>query len=95
MSFVGELYYAFFSVNENEIKYGKDAVDYLTHSNTNFPEEFSILNKNYPPAWQQESIQNNIIIKTNNITTNTQYRQFMTKNANDIIGYNFEKIKKE
>lgn len=49
MSFIGEPYYAKFSENENKMKYGKNTVDFLMHTNTNFPEEFSTLNKNYPP----------------------------------------------
>lgn len=93
--FFREPYYAKFSENENKMKYGKNTVDFLMHTNTNFPEEFSTLDKNYPPAWQPEAVQNNIILKTNDIMTNAQYRQFMVKNAKDIIGYNFEKVKKE
>jgi hypothetical protein len=40
-------------------------------------------------SWQP-GVENNVdIIKSNNITTSWEYRQFMTKNANIIRSYNF------
>lgn len=40
-------------------------------------------------TWQNETQMNDQLIKNNNITTNWQYRQFLTKNATTIMEYNF------
>ena len=52
---------------------------------------------NYPPimsdgrnyaSWQPEAVINERIQQQNQITTNWKYRQFLTKNASDIINFN-------
>jgi hypothetical protein len=54
---------------------------------------------NFPPlmsdgraivaSWQPESIINAELIETNNIKSNWEYRQYLQKNAKQIIEYNF------
>lgn len=40
-------------------------------------------------TWQSQSQINNQLVKENNITTNWQYRQYLTNNALTIMEYNF------
>ncbi len=56
------------------------------------------LYKDYPPmmadgrvisaAWQPEAVLNNNLVKTAGVTTNWQYRQYLTHNASGIIKQN-------
>jgi hypothetical protein len=40
-------------------------------------------------TWQPESTINADLLKSNNIQSNWEYRRYLTKNANDIMQYNF------
>lgn len=40
-------------------------------------------------SWQPEAILNNEFLKQSGVKTNLEYRQFLTKNAMDIMTYNF------
>lgn len=39
-------------------------------------------------SWQPEAVLNSYLLKEINVHTNWQYRQYMTKNAKDIMKYN-------
>lgn len=39
-------------------------------------------------SWQPEAVLNSELLKAINVETNWQYRQYMIKNANDIMKYN-------
>jgi len=55
--------------------------------------------QNFPPmmndgrslisSWQNETQINNKLIKENNIESNWKYRQYLTKNAKNVMEYNF------
>lgn len=61
------------------------------HTNNKYP--------NFPPnmtdgrsifsTWQNDTQINEQLIKKNNITSNWEYRQFLTKNATTIMEYNY------
>lgn len=40
-------------------------------------------------SWQPEAIINNELLKETGIKTNWEYRKYLTKNAKDIVKYNF------
>lgn len=40
-------------------------------------------------SWQPEAIINNQLLKETGIKTNWEYRKYLTRNANEIIKYNF------
>lgn len=45
--------------------------------------------RNLIASWQSEAVINNQLLKETGITSNWNYRQFLTKNANEIMTYNF------
>ena len=60
-------------------------------SNNQFDNFPSMMNdgRSVPSSWVSNSVVNDGIKKRNNIKSNWEYRQYMTKNANDIMKYNF------
>lgn len=46
------------------------------------------LTSHVSPAWQPQASVNNKIIQDSNITSNWKYRQYIQKNANEIMKYN-------
>jgi len=40
-------------------------------------------------SWQPEAIRNNELLQANNIKTNNEYRQYLTRNANQIRNIDF------
>lgn len=41
-------------------------------------------------SWQPEAVTNNLLLKTNGITSNWEYRKYLTHNAGDIIRQDFQ-----
>lgn len=46
------------------------------------------MNNHVSPAWQPEGATNSKIIQDSNITSNWKYRQYIQKNASQIMKYN-------
>jgi hypothetical protein len=55
---------------------------------TNFP-PIMMDGRSITSTWQPEAMINADLIDRNNIKSNWQYRNFLTKNASDIMKYNF------
>ena len=56
--------------------------------NSNFNTYYTIPTNNAGYAWQPNAATNNNILEENNITSNWKYRQYIQKNANQIMKYN-------
>ena len=56
--------------------------------NSNFNTYYTIPTNNTGYAWQPNAATNNNILEENNITSNWKYRQYIQKNANQIMKYN-------
>ena len=46
------------------------------------------MNTNISPDWQPQAVFNNNILQDSNITSNWKYRQYIQKNASQIMKYN-------
>ena len=46
------------------------------------------LHSNIPPSWQPTNIVNKKILENSDITSNWKYRQYVQKNANQIMKFN-------
>jgi len=64
---------------------------YPVHTNIQFP----IIPKMVPANWQSEDANNADLIAKTGITTNWQYRKYLTDNAKDIIEYNYHESNNE
>jgi hypothetical protein len=59
------------------------------NSNSNINNSYyTIPTNNTGYAWQPTAVTNNNILEQNNITSNWKYRQYIQKNANQIMKYN-------
>lgn len=68
----------------------KTSLGYSTNNKyNNFPPLMSD-GRSVGASFQPESVANDNMIKSNGIESNWQYRRFLTKNAKDIIEYNFK-----
>jgi len=67
----------------------KSSLGYAT--NNKYPEFPPLMSdgRSVTATWQPESVINDDIIQNNNIRSNWQYRKYLTKNAKDIMEYNF------
>ena len=67
----------------------KSSLGYAT--NNKYPEFPPLMSdgRSITATWQPESVINDDIIQNNNIRSNWQYRKYLTKNAKDIMEYNF------
>jgi hypothetical protein len=67
----------------------KSSLGYNT--NNKYPEFPPLMSdgRSVTASYQPESALNESIIKSNNIKSNWEYRQFLTKNANELREYNF------
>lgn len=67
----------------------KSSLGYSTNNQFNaFPPKMSD-GRAVIGSWQPESAVNDKILKSNNIQTNWQYREFIRKNAKEIMDFNF------
>ena len=60
-------------------------------TNTRYPSFPPLMNDGRAviSSWQPEAVINNRILKDNHIQSNWQYRNYLTKNAEDIMRYNY------
>lgn len=67
----------------------KSSLGYAT--NNKYPEFPPLMSdgRAVTASWQPEAIINADLIETNNIKSNWEYRQYLTRNANQIMQYNF------
>lgn len=85
MSFVGEPQYA---------TYDKKIQPFSIFGNLVKPKEESpvpeltFLGKHYPANWQPEAINNNKVLKNNEIKTNAEYRKYMISKTIPIMEQN-------
>jgi hypothetical protein len=68
----------------------KSSLGYNT--NNKYPEFPPLMNdgRAITASYQPEAIVNEMLIQNNNIQSNWQYRQYLTKNAENIIKYNLQ-----
>ena len=61
-------------------------------TNNKYPQFPPLMNdgRSIAAGWQPESTVNAYIKESNNITSNWQYRRYLTKNANSVLDYNFK-----
>lgn len=64
---------------------------YPVHTDIQFPN----IPKMVPANWQSEDANNADLIAKTGITTNWQYRKYLTDNAKDIIEYNYHESNNE
>jgi hypothetical protein len=64
---------------------------YPVHTNIQFPN----ISKTVPANWQSEDANNADLVAKTGITTNWQYRKYLTENAKDIIEYNYRESNNE
>tara|TARA_Y100000992_G_scaffold183255_1_gene123765 strand:+ start:88 stop:579 length:492 start_codon:yes stop_codon:yes gene_type:complete len=79
----------------NEIN-GADGHKYLGYNNRH-PDFPPLMNDSriMDASWQPNSYVNNDVLRSNNIQSNWQYRQYLTKNANEIMEFNFNECLNE
>lgn len=64
---------------------------YPVHTNIQFPN----IPKTVPAKWQSEDANNADLVAKTGITTNWQYRKYLTENAKDIMEYNYHESNNE
>ena len=64
---------------------------YPVHTNIQFPN----IPKTVPSNWQSEDANNADLVAKTGITTNWQYRKYLTENAKDIMEYNYRESNNE
>ena len=64
---------------------------YPVHTNIQFPE----IPKTVLANWQSEDANNADLVAKTGITTNWQYRKYLTENAKDIMEYNYRESNNE
>ena len=84
------LLYTDYSVYKDLYPQAKTSLGYNT--NNKYPEFPPLMNdgRAVVASYQPEAVANNDLIARNNINSNWQYREFLTKNALSIINQNFE-----
>jgi len=67
----------------------RSSLGYAT--NNKYPEFPPLMSdgRSITATWQPEALINDDLIQSNNIRSNWQYRKYLTKNAKDIMEYNF------
>jgi hypothetical protein len=88
MSFVGEPQYTIYDKTIQPFSFFGNLVK---PKEENPVPELTFLGKHYAPSWKPEAADNNKLLKTNEITTNSQYRKYMISKTIPIM----EKNKKE
>lgn len=74
-----------------EVKGSLSRTMYQVHTNIQYPEipPFVSAGMRVSASWQPESKHNADLLVKNGITTNWQYRKYLTNNAKDIMEYNY------
>lgn len=74
-----------------EVKGSLSSTMYPVHTNIQYPEipPFVSGGMRVSASWQPESEHNADLLVKNGITTNWQYRKYLTNNAKDIMEYNY------
>jgi hypothetical protein len=88
MSFVGEPQYATYDKKIEPFSFFGNLVK---PKEENPVPELTFLGKHYAASWQPQAADNNKLLKTNEITTNAEYRKYMISKTIPIM----EKNKKE
>lgn len=70
---------------------------YPVHKNIQTPEIPTIMSAGQPvfANWQPEAANNSDLLTKANITTNWQYRKYLTQNAKDLMEYNYRESNNE